>query len=235
MSSTVVRVATGDTIQIRTGVVQGIGPQGPVGPTGPVGPAGDPGPQGVAGPAGQVIENSFEAVLNTAQSVASGTNTLVAFDSVLTDEFSATQSQTNYKPGVGDFVVTAYVQITKRSNVVATGSRTIRILKGGNVLAAVSVAAPPTVAADLNISTAMRNLSPDDIIQVQVLQDEGATLQVLTARLWMSRTGPGPQGPKGDVGPKGDIGPAGPQGPKGASGTVGSNVTTFAALEAGTG
>ena len=62
MSSTTRRLASGDVLHIRTGVLQGIGPQGPRGATGQRGEKGETGPQGMPGPTGYVVESVTEVV-----------------------------------------------------------------------------------------------------------------------------------------------------------------------------
>jgi len=228
MSSSV-RLTSGAQIQIRTGVVQGIGPQGPVGPSGPQGGTGPAGQRGEPGPAGRVLELSTHVRGTIAASIASGTPTLVAFDSVRADDFNAVASQTNFAPPAGIYYVSAWVTIPKRSGNNAVGSRTIRILRNGSTVVATSIAAPPTVDCELNIATAM-TVSAGEIIQIQALQDEGFTLQITASRMWISRIGPGTTGPAGAVGAQGPAGPTGAVGPAGPAGTVTNNTTTFSDL-----
>lgn len=229
-----VRVTSGDTIQIRTGVLQGIGPQGPTGPTGPQGPQGPQGVAGDTGPMGSIGEFTTDVRSGAAQSIASNTDTLVAFDTVVIDDYSAVQSLTNLKPGVGNFYITAYVRISKQASVNATGARAIRILLDDQPISGNSMSAPPTIAWDGQCTTGVHITNPDSIIKIQAFQNDGVTLQITSARVWLCRTGSGPRGIQGIQGPVGPIGPVGPAGPTGPAGTIGNNTTTFAAIAAGT-
>ena len=54
----VVRLVNGGTIQVKTGVLQGVGPQGPRGYVGPQGPQGEQGPVGEQGQIGQILQQA---------------------------------------------------------------------------------------------------------------------------------------------------------------------------------
>lgn len=227
-SAQVIRLTSGETIQIRTGVIQGIGPQGPIGPTGPAGAIGETGPQGPPGPMGAIEEFSSEYNLNT-QSVGSGTPTLVQW-TVVRDDISAMVSSTNFQLPVGQYFISAWVQMTKQTSINATGSRSIRILYNSAIVGARSSGAPPTTVAELSVSTAINVTVGTQVLTVQVEQDEGASLALATGRLWISRVGPGTQGPAGIQGATGPAGPVGATGPIGPAGSVANNTTTYATL-----
>jgi hypothetical protein len=233
--SSTVRVSSGNTIQVRTGVLQGIGPVGPTGPAGPQGNIGLQGETGPAGPQGALGEFALDVRAGAAQSIATNTNTLVMYDTVIIDDYSAMQSATNFKPGAGNYYITAYTKITKQSGVNATGLRGLRILAGGVVVGGNVFGAASTLETEISVNCGLRITDPNLIITIQAIQVEGVTLQLQNSRLWICRTGSGPQGVQGIQGPIGTIGPAGPAGPQGPAGTVGNNTTTFAQLEAGTG
>jgi collagen type VII alpha len=232
MSSSVVRVSSGDTIQIRTGVVQGIGPQGPTGPTGPPGQQGDLGPQGNEGPTGSVGEY-VTLVRGSVQSIAAATNSLITFDQVVKDDYSAVQSVTNFKPGLGNYYVVASTSFTKQSSVSASGSRVIRVLVDDVVVAGNSSSAAPSVPTELSVNVGVSITNVNSIIKIQAYQDEGGsvTLQLNNSRMWLCRTGSGPQGVQGPVGPIGPIGPVGPAGPTGPAGPGANSTTTFTLLK----
>jgi len=236
MSSTITRLRSGDQIQIRTGAVQGIGPQGPSGPTGGSGPEGPAGPQGAKGDTGFVSESAVLATSGgSPQSVAASTNTLVNFPTVVVDEMSAKQSDTNFRPGAGRYFVTAYVNFSKGTAV--TGARIIRILQNGAVVWANTLpntATSTLTASELSVAGGLV-LAANDIITVQVWHNDSVSLSLNPARLFISRTGPGPQGPEGPQGPQGPVGATGAAGAQGPAGTVGNNNTTFAQIAAGTG
>lgn len=224
------RLSNGGTLIIRTGVLQGVGPQGPRGATGPEGPSGPPGPQGEQGPTGYIEQVTFEATA-TGTSVATSNDTLVSYDSVTTDDFSAAQSLTNFEPGIGDYHVTAYIKFSKQSEINASGSRIVRLLKENVVQAAITVSAVPTIPTEVTLTAGVHLTDDLDTLQIQVWHNEGVTLQV-TGRLFFTKVGPGQRGLTGPEGPKGDIGPQGPEGPQGPAGTITDNTTTFAMLEA---
>jgi hypothetical protein len=227
-SAQVVRLSSGDTIEVRTGVIQGIGPQGPVGPTGPVGAQGEAGPQGVPGPMGAIEEFSSEFTIG-AQSVATATATLVQF-TVLRDDISAQQSTTNFTLPIGQYLINIWAQMSKQSGINAGNSRTVRVLYDSAVISADSKQAAPTQPSDLNAIACVNVTNASLILQIQVEHDEGATLSLIQGRLWISRVGPGPKGDQGPAGPQGSVGAVGAQGPIGPAGSVANNTTTYATL-----
>lgn len=228
MSSQVIRVSSGETIQVRTGVIQGIGPQGPVGPTGPQGETGPQGAQGVPGPTGAVIEFSTE-VNALAQSIASATTyTLVSFSQVVRDSLSSVQSNTNFALIAGEYQGTAYLSFSKQAGA-AVNTRGVQVLYNGAVIAGQVVRAAPDLATDITVPFTVKSTVATQLLQVQAVQNEGATLSV-TGRLWISRIGPGPAGPAGPQGAQGQPGAVGATGPQGPSGTIANNTTTFAAI-----
>lgn len=60
----IIRLTNGGAIQVRTGVLQGVGPVGPAGPTGPTGPAGPTGATGPAGADGEVSLTGAQTLSN---------------------------------------------------------------------------------------------------------------------------------------------------------------------------
>lgn len=230
MSSQVIRVSSGETIQVRTGVIQGIGPQGPVGPTGPQGTTGPAGPQGIPGPTGAISQFSVEANALAQSLASSATNyALVSFSQVVRDDISSHQSATNHAIGVGEWQGVAYASISKQASGNATGSRSLQVLYNGVKIGGVTCAAAPTLPTEISLPFTIHADSDGLLVQVQVAQDEGATLS-LSGRLWISRIGPGPKGDAGPQGPPGLPGPVGAPGPQGPAGTIGNNSTTFAQI-----
>ena len=233
--ASVIRVSSGDTIQVRTGVLQGIGPVGPTGPTGPQGVQGVQGVQGEQGPQGALGEYVTLAQNMGLQSIATATNTPVTFDTVAVDEYSAVISTTNIKPGLGNWYITAYVMFTKQTGN-AVGARALRIITSApavTTVAGMTMAVIPTIPHEITIAAGLRITDPATIIQLQAYHTEGATLQLQNAKLWLCRTGSGPQGIQGIQGIQGPIGPAGPQGPAGPAGAGANKTTTFAQIAAG--
>lgn len=229
MSSQVLRISSGEVIQIRTGVIQGIGPQGPIGPSGGQGEAGPQGPQGVPGPQGEVSEFSLEAKAVSATAVASDTSTIAVFGSVTRDDVLAATSGTTFQLATGGWQGSVFVSFGKQSGVNATGSRRVSAVYKGNVVGSVCLGAAPTYPSDLTLAFSVLSTVSTDQLQFTLQQDEGATL-TYTGRLWISRIGSGPKGPAGPAGGPGVVGPPGPQGPTGPAGTIGTNNTTFAAI-----
>lgn len=228
MSSQVLKISSGETIQVRTGVIQGIGPEGPIGPVGPQGETGLQGPQGVPGPQGEVSEFSLEATASSS-AVANDTETLVTFDGVLRDDILAVVSGTTFQLSPGGWQGTVWLSFTKQSTVDASGSRRVSALYKGQKIASVCLGAAPTYDTDVTLAFNLLSTVATDQLQIVVEQDEGVTI-TCSGRLWVSRIGAGPQGPAGPQGVPGPIGPAGPEGPPGPAGTIGDNNTTFAAI-----
>lgn len=222
MSSTVRVLTSGDTIHVRTGVLQGIGPQGPRGATGPKGDRGETGPQGVPGPTGYVSESDTWATgLGT---IASGTTgALAAFAAVQADRAAIYNSSTTYALTTGNWQGTAYIKFAKPAGAGA-GSRRVEVLVNNVVVASSSCAAPTDIDADVTCAFTV-SVPWGQNLQVRIAQTQGASLNY-TSRLWVSRVGAGIQGPVGPEGPSGPPGPQGPAGPQGPSGTL-SPTTTF--------
>ena len=229
MGSQVVPLSNGDTLVVRTGVIQGIGPQGPSGPTGPQGDVGATGSIGPQGPMGQVNEFSTE-LKTTAQYVASTADTyvLLPFATVVRDELSAVSSSTNLVFGAGaSYSGTVTVNYPKIAN--AKGSCSVRVVYDGTTIAQCSFASAPDDDTVVTVPFQLMSLDSSKILQVQVRQSTGGTESV-TGRLFVSRIGPGPAGPQGAQGIQGPVGPQGPAGPIGPSGSLGDNNTTFASM-----
>lgn len=237
MSSQVVRLTTGDVIQVRTGVIQGIGPQGPVGPTGPKGDTGAVGPQGAPGPAGSLLAYST-LVLATAQPIASAgvtSNvmngyTAMAFATVDHDDLSAAKSTTNFSFLAGaDFLLTTHVMFYKQTSVNGSGSRSIRLYKNAVVVSEVTVPASTLVHTSAEMTMGVRSTSVTDVYQIRVAHNDTAALSV-DGNMWINQIGPGPKGDQGLQGIQGSVGQIGPQGPIGPSGSIATNTTTYASL-----
>lgn len=229
-SAQVVRVSGGDTIQIREGVLSGIGPQGPTGPSGPKGLTGDPGPQGVPGPTGQV--NDFYSLANNKGNpvaVGSNTDTIMSFPTVVADQPSLVASLTNFVLPTGLWMVNARLVFAKPSSASASGWRRTSVFYDGTEWDAETRVA----LTDTDTYTGLHSLVPvtaaGRVLQVHCLHSDVVALSVI-AKITITRIGPGAQGlpgPQGDQGPVGQTGPPGPQGPPGS---LVNNTTTFAAI-----
>lgn len=231
MSSTVVRVVSGETLQIRTGVMQGIGPQGPTGPTGPAGPEGQRGPEGPQGETGYV-DDKCTLVQGGQQGVAGGEATLVAFSQVVVDDLSTQLSATNYRPRSGNFYLSAYVRF-QHTDGSPTGYRTVEILQGGQVVWADTRAVlPDTAFLDITVAGGIKITNDEEIVQVRAYSSDPDPIVIERSRMWISPHGPGVQGPPGPRGPLGPVGPAGIAGPIGPPGNPDGYGSTFADLAA---
>ena len=234
MSSQITRLESGGMIQVRTGVIQGIGPQGPVGATGPKGETGDQGPQGIPGPTGSVQEFS-SYFTNSAQSVAATTVTSgiptawtnATFGSVIRDELNAQQSTTNYTLQSGaDYNGMVQIRFAKPTGN-GTGFRAVRVNYPGTDTWYAIQPACVDVVTYVNLPFAVRSTNGSTVLTVQVAHNEVSSLSI-TSMLWINRTGPGVQGIQGEQGPQGPAGPTGSTGPQGPAGSLINNSTTIA-------
>lgn len=237
MSSSIVKVPNGGTVQVRTGVLRGAGPQGPMGPSGPAGAAG---PAGPVGPAGAI--NDVQGHLTSTAAVAVGGEnqwyTLPFETSVITDVFSSTGVNGVgfiYKE-TGYYALVIRVRFEPRAGTdggtaVAGGSRRIRVVdQAGNVVHEMSAAAAPTEPTILNLVTIAQPNSTY-AYTVQAYSDDSAGVNVTSRSLKIGRFGSGPAGVAGPAGPVGLTGPVGPQGP---AGNAGAGYASFDAVNGGT-
>lgn len=235
MSSNVTRLESGGMIQIRTGVVQGIGPQGPVGATGPQGEVGPQGTQGVPGPTGGVeqVSSQFTAssqavALSTVTSNFPTTYTNVAFGTVVRDELSAQSSTVNFTLDAGsDYAFYVEIRFYKQAAVNGTGFRAVQAVYNGVVIANELIPANSLVDTIVRMPFAFRSVSGTDVLNIKVSHNDTANLNV-TGAMWINQTGPGAQGVQGVQGIQGPQGDVGPQGPIGPSGAIVNNTTTIA-------
>src|SRR5215831_14946849 len=95
MATNVIRLVNGGSIQVRTGVLQGIGPQGPRGVAGPQGIDGLQGPQGEVGPMGQILQLSGLTKVSINNTLAAATDTTISFGTVSYDDLSCFTSISN--------------------------------------------------------------------------------------------------------------------------------------------
>lgn len=222
MSSATRRLSSGDTLHIRTGVIQGIGPVGPRGPSGPQGNRGPSGPQGMPGPTGYVSETETEA--QGSGTIPTGTGgALATWSSVHSDRAGIWDSSTSLSLSTGNWQGTFWVTMYKPSGS-GSGFRKAEVFLGNNAIACVSQQAVQLTDTDITVPFTAGVQSGQDLT-VRIYQTQGTTL-TYKCRVWCSRIGAGVQGPMGPEGPEGPPGPLGPQGPQGPSGTL-SPTTTF--------
>lgn len=228
--SSVRRITSGSTIQIRTGTISGIGPTGPTGPAGPPGPMGPDGRQGEQGEVGFVDDACTIASAGSPQAVAGDSQVLVMFSSVELDDLATVTSATSFLPREGNYYVGVYIRL-EHTGEPPQGYRQVELLAGGITIAATSSWMNPNeLFADFNVATGVRTTGSQSI-QVRVTNGDSESIVISSARIWISPHGPGMPGP---VGPRGPIGPVGPRGVAGPTGPAGGDVEgiTFRELRA---
>jgi len=213
MTNQVVRLVTGDSIEIRTGAIQGVGPQGNTGPQGPqgdTGPAGPIGPTGATGPTGAVVDMGT-IFTGAGQSIPDSTLTNVKWPTVVLGEIGTIDGSTEQITlPAGRYYIAVNVEFANPSGT-AAGLRELRLLTPpSTVYVGASTVAVNGRSTYLNTHT-MVAVTTDTAIIVSVYQNQGGALSISNARLAISNIGPGIQGP---------VGPTGPQGPEGPASTV---------------
>jgi hypothetical protein len=208
----VVRLVNGGQIQVRTGVIQGIGPQGPRGVAGPQGMQGEMGPIGPVGPIGQILQLSGRTDISTSNTATAGSDVLVAFGSVAYDDGSWFTSTTNCTlREQGDYMINVFV----RFDDAAAGLRDLWLQTGATVIAHNTLYAEAPGQYFLHVSFPIRTLGGDIITTHARSSTASAIAQGSFAVTRMGSGPPGPQGPQGERGPVGATGVEGPMGPVG--------------------
>jgi hypothetical protein len=219
-----VKLVNGGTIQVRTGVIQGIGPVGPRGAVGETGPQGDQGPVGEVGPIGQIMQYGAAANVTTSNPVAAATDTVISFGSVDYDQFNAFTSLSNITlTSGGDFMLSAWL----RFDDAAAGLRDIWFLSGSTILARSSRTSTAGAQFYCDLTTVVRATAGQ---VVNVLARSNAATAIAAGRLSIEQVGSGPQGIQGVQGIQGPVGPTGAKGDTGATGAPGA-YPTYAALK----
>ena len=231
----VVKVPNGGTIAVRTGLLRGAGPQGPMGPQGPAGPQGV---GGIQGPAGQI--NALLTRLTSSAAVATSSDKWypVTMDTRGQDDLLVPGNDglnLQFQSAITCLLV-AVVQFetthAPSSGGVAGGARRLRwVDASGSVLNGTQFAVEaahnePTIAVMMNV------ISPDPSrfyhLEAQSRDDLGVT--VTNRYVTLIQVGAGPPGP---LGPPGPVGSTGPQGATGAAGSASSGYGTYNAISAG--
>jgi hypothetical protein len=229
----IVKIASGETIQIRTGVLQGIGAQGPVGPVGPQGIQGDQGPEGVIGPMGQISSFSSEVtVASPGTALGSGTAAPLSFATNVRDDLGVITSATTFTaPAAMDLFISVWVQFALPADA-ADGYRQLELRSGGSfatTLWAVNTIATLGVPTHLSFTTTVKAAS-GQAFQIWGKHNDSLSVAADQGRLDIYRVGSGPAGVAGPQGAVGPVGPAGPIGPAGPDGSAGSGFATYADL-----
>ena len=231
--TSVVRLNNGGQIQVRTGVLQGIGPIGPRGLTGPEGPQGVTGPQGEVGPPGAIYQYHSTAMTSGSQSVSADTDTLVGFGNVLYDDLSSFQSSTVFSIGPGeDALISCWVTFDLGTNA-GDGMRKLWLTStiGGveTTLARDQDSAVIDDQTSCNITWVHRG-QDGETLRIKARSGDDVAVSIVEGGLTVARVGAGPAGPMGPTGPQGPIGPTGPQGPQGPAGSSGTGYATYGDL-----
>lgn len=218
-----VRLVNGGAIQVRTGVLQGIGPQGPTGPQGQQGEQGPQGPQGEVGAIGQILQVQYLATATETTTVVADTDTVVSFNTVSYDDMSAHASASNITLAqTGDYLISAWVKIELGTDA-GDGERSLWISSTTNgTIARTSCLAITDAPTYLNISHPWRCAVAPETVQIKVRSGDNVAVSVSTGARTVTRIGSGPYGPAGPEGPAGPTGPTGPQGATGPAGTPGT-------------
>lgn len=213
----IIRLVNGGKIQVRTGVLQGVGPAGPDGPVGPQGPDGPTGPQGEQGPIGQILQIQTEARVSGNTVVTAETDTMVAFGSVSHDDLGmATSSVLFTTQDAGDYLFTIWVGFEE------TNSFDLTLVSDSVVIAASSHEGKYGA-----MSYAYRAESAQQFrVYVRALDDDS----VSSGAISITRTGSGPVGPQGNQGIQGVQGVQGAPGPQGPAGNASAGFATYADL-----
>lgn len=225
MSNTV-RLIGGGAIQVRTGVLQGIGPQGPTGPVGLTGPQGPQGVQGQVGPAGSVSQFQTCVLKSSSQSLPQNSDTQVSFSTVSYDDLTAAASSTVFTiANPGDYEFSTWVEMAVAAGGVS-GFRALWIqgASGGELLGRTQQAGIVGASNYLNITGRVR-VSTTTSFNIWARQSDDESINITQGRLVITRVGPGPTGPQGPQGNQGVPGPQGLQGIQGVPGTPGTYAT----------
>ena len=226
----VIRLNSGGAIQVRTGVLQGVGPVGPQGVQGLKGDQGDPGPQGPTGPMGAITQFATTASNNAAVSLTTNTDTLVTFGNVSVDDLGAATSTTNFTiPVNGVFMVTAWVRFDLPANP-GDSQRSVWISSTTRgTLARQQVLAVADEETYVQV-TWPGYYNQGEVLQIKARHSDDLAVGITQGSISIVRLGAGPAGPAGVQGPAGPVGPAGPTGPAGAAGNASCGYTSYDGL-----
>lgn len=226
----VVRLLNGGQIQVRTGVLQGVGPAGPRGQIGLTGPEGPQGPTGDIGPQGAIIQVQARANVSSTQTVTPDTNTNVAVGTVAYDDMSVFTSSTNFTTlSAGDYLLSAWVEIAKGTN---NGDGIRKLSWTSNTAGLLAVNSCLAVVDDstwLTCNTAYR-AAANEVLHVVVRSGDDVNVSVTAGAVTITRVGSGPVGEAGPQGATGLTGATGATGPQGPAGSANSGFATYADL-----
>lgn len=223
--SNVVRLVNGGSIQVRTGVLQGIGPQGPRGLIGPQGQQGEQGPIGETGAMGAILQMASRTVIPASNPVAANTDTQIAFGvSGGYDTLSAISGVNMVLTAPGDYLLSVWLQFADA----ASGYRDLWFYNGTNIVARSSRSATLGSACYADLTHVYRAAGGE---LMSVLVRSSAATSIASGGSWtVTRVGSGPPGPTGVQGPIGPVGATGATGPAGPPGTANAGFTKYSDL-----
>jgi len=225
MSSVVTRFGNGDTIQISSGYLKGLGLKGDPGEVGPRGPRGRDGRRGVAGPVGQVKEHSayfsIGKAIEVTGSLSAGVNNFtgpweaVPFTEVLHNDgvLSREGTAAKFYLQAGFYMVTTSIIMSSAPYTApALGRRGIRILVEGKQVAGDSDALAVGDTSLLTASTMVKADGDHVLVSVEAQTDSDEGDHIVGGTLTISRIGPGAPGRAGRDGRNGADGVPGSDG-----------------------
>jgi hypothetical protein len=225
-----IRLNNGGAIQIRTGVLQGIGPVGPRGLTGPKGDKGDPGPQGETGPVGGIAHYAMKTRVNTSLTVNPDTDTLVPFATVSYDDLGTATSSTNFTiQEDGDYQLNCWLRFDQPADA-GDGIRAVWFTRNGTELLVRAQHLAVVDDATFVQCVWCDRFSLNDEITVTARQSDNVAVAISAGSFQIARIGAGLRGLTGPAGPQGPVGPAGPQGPEGPAGQASTGYSSYDAL-----
>ena len=226
MGGNAVRLVNGGSIQVRTGVLQGIGPQGPTGPVGPAGPEGPQGPVGEVGPQGAITQMQGKETITSPTTIAPDTDTLVAFQTVTYDDMSCFTSTTNITlKDIGDYLISCWVQFNLGANA-GDSIRSLWAVSATNgIIGRSSCLAVADDVTYVNVAMQHRSTVANEVVNIKARSSDDVSLTISAGAVTVTRVGSGPPGVAGPIGPVGPVGPTGPAGPTGATGSGGHHPT----------
>jgi hypothetical protein len=227
----VIRMVNGGTIQVRTGVLAGIGPQGPRGLIGPPGIDGPQGPDGPEGPIGQILQKQSRANVSGTVTILSAADTLLPFATVAYDDLSCFASTTNIVLGqIGDYQINVWVGVNA-SSAACFHDIWIQSVTNGLVARSSTYARVDGVTY-CELSHPLRSTIANEVVNCYIRTSDPASTGITLGAIGVTRTGSGSIGPVGPAGPVGPPGPVGPTGPIGPTGSASGGFATYDDLSA---
>ena len=185
----VVRLVNGGSIQVRTGVLQGIGPIGPRGVAGPQGMDGPQGSQGEQGPIGQILQQQSQTIVGSNNPIVANTDTLISFGSVQYDDASCMITSTNVVlPQAGDYLFSCWLKFDDA----AATARELWFTAAGAMFGRTSRMAGSGAPYYVDLSFPYKAAVPGVVCNVYARS--GTATGVSEGHLVVTRTGSGPQG-----------------------------------------